>query len=211
MVQQITESLMESHCAPVSFGLQVSILEMPYGLSRWNLVHDFLQFRKRVFIDEMDWQLNVYGGMEYEQYDTFDAVYVVAHRGDEVCGGARLRRTDAVSGTGALTYSYMIRDAHLGLLPGMPQNLCYETPPQSSEIWELTRLAASHSSEVTKAILLGANRFLAGKGASECYFLGWPGFVRMARSMKFSPRPLGPVVENGDGKFLAFTCPVVVN
>ena len=189
--------------------LQVSVLEIPRAVSKWHLVNDFLHFRKSVFIDKLDWQLNELDGVEYEQYDTFDAVYVVAHRGDRVCGGARLRRTDRAYGTGKLVYSYMIRDAHLGLLQGMPSELCFDLPPQSPKIWELTRLATSGNFRVTEAVLKAANAFLRTRNADECYFLGSPAFMRMARRMGFRPEAKGAVVENQDGRFLAFSCPVL--
>ncbi len=192
----------------LSGDFEISVVQMPHGIPKWHLVNDFLGYRKRVFIDELDWQLNQFEGIEYEQYDTFDAVYVVAHRGPEVCGGARLRQTDRVNGTGSSMYSYMIRDAHLGMLPGMPTDLCFEEPPQSRKIWELTRLATSQSFQITKSVLHGANRFLRTQTAEHCFFLGSPAFMRMARSMGFAPAPLGPVVSNRDGRFIAFSCPV---
>ncbi|WP_330447732.1 hypothetical protein FLP41_01715 (plasmid) [Paracoccus marcusii] len=67
-------------------------------------------------------------GIEFEQYDTFDTVYVIAHRDGRAIGGARLKRTDCSFGGGKVVYSYMIRDAHRGLLPGMPTNLCRDEP-----------------------------------------------------------------------------------
>lgn len=181
---------------------------MPEGLPRWHLVRDFLILRRQVFIDGLGWDLQSSESMEWEQYDCPDSVYVIAHRGDEVIGGARLLRTDREVGIGRLRYSYMIRDAWLGHLPGLPSDICESEPPVARTTWELTRLAA-RSGQLGAAILSAANAFLKEEGADTCLFLGFPAFMRMARSMGYAPRPLGRMSGNGDGRFLAFSCTVV--
>lgn len=188
---------------------EVSIIRFPDNGDKWHLVSSYLKLRKDVFIDQMAWPLIEVESMEFEQYDTFHAVYAIAHRGDEVLGGARLLRTDSRSGTGVVAYSYMIRDAYLDHLPGLPANLCVSEPAVDPAIWELTRFASTDNRRVGAAILDTCNEFLRNQGASECYFLGPPAFMRMARSMGYSPRPLGDIVGNQDGRFLAFSCGVV--
>ncbi len=177
----------------------------PQDSPKYDLVTAFLQLRKEVFIDRMAWNLLDYEGIEFEQYDTYDTTYVVAHKNRRVIGGARLRRTDQRNAT----YSYMIRDAYLGLLPGLPQEMCFEEPPVDKDAWELTRLAAlPEEREVGPAILTAANDYLFGLGARTCLFLGPAAFVRMAERLGWETRRLGPLVGNSDGRFLAFECPV---
>ena len=101
-------------------GFEVRIIRYPEGLPHWDLVGSYLKLRKEVFVDRLEWPLLHVDELEFEQYDTFDTTYVVATCGDDVVGGARLRRTDQRSGGGHVRYSYMIRDACLGLLPGLP-------------------------------------------------------------------------------------------
>jgi acyl homoserine lactone synthase len=187
---------------------EISVIRLPDGWAKWNLVCDFLTLRKAVFIDEMHWDLPHTDEWEWEQYDALDAVYVVAHRGGEVLGGARLLRTDRKAGVGRLRYSYMIRDAYLGHLPGLPSDICEGEPPVTDTAWELTRLAV-RSARLGAAILNATNGFLKEEGAKTCLFLGFPAFMRMARSMGYDPRPMGKLTGNGDGKFLAFQCGVV--
>lgn len=193
----------------------ISVLRLPEDCSRWNLVRDFMVLRRAVFIDEMQWDLTrspLPGSssveFEFEQYDAFDTVYVIAHRGDEVVGGARLLRTDREVGTGVVRYSYMIRDAHLGHLPGLPQDVCEGEPPATPKAWELTRLVA-RSARTGQALLNATNDFLKEQGADTCLFLGFYPFMRMARSMGYDPRPMGAITGNGSGRFLAFSCAVV--
>ncbi|MGH1331529.1 MAG: acyl-homoserine-lactone synthase [Paracoccaceae bacterium] len=183
---------------------QIDIVRYPGDLARWHLIRAFLQLRTDVFVDQMSWNLHVYDGLEFEQYDTLSAVYIVAHKDGHVLGGARLVRTDNRSGV----YGYMIRDAALGMLEGLPNNLCTEDPPTDRETWELTRFIATPGNACGKSILEASNGFLRSQGAKRCLFLGPPAFMRMARSMQFAPRPLGPITGNKDGRFLAFECVV---
>ena len=69
----------------------VSIIELPGGVRDADLVAAFMRFRKSVFVDQMAWPLRHIEGSEFEQYDTFDTTYIVAHRGRDVLGGARLK------------------------------------------------------------------------------------------------------------------------
>ena len=102
----------------------------------------------------------------------------------------------------------MIRDAHRGLLPGMPTNLCHDEPPVDPQAWELTRFAALPVPGLAEAILEASNEYLHDVGATDCLFLGPPAFLRMASRLGWTPRPMGDLVSNDDGKFLAFACAV---
>lgn len=187
----------------------ISILRLPHHATKWELVVKFLELRKSVFIDEMDWGLVHSDGIEFEQYDFIGAIYIIAHRDTEVLGGARLVRTDNAIGNGSVSYSYMIRDACLGFLPGMPHELCDKPAPVSPQIWELTRLVSTGDPGVAESILRASNRFLHLIGAQKCLFLGPPGFLRMAKKMGFDASPLGKIQGNKDGRFLAFSCDVL--
>lgn len=187
---------------------KAEVITCPEGLSRWNLVNDYFMLRKQVFVDRLEWPLFHADDLEFEQYDTFDTVYVVATLNDVVMGGARLRRTDQVTGTGNLSYSYMIRDATLGILPGLPKGLCHELPPKARDTWEITRMVVNGPREAFALILATANDYLRTQGANSVLFLGSPAFQRMADTWSWPVKALGPVVGNADGRFQVFECPV---
>ncbi|MGR3199743.1 MAG: acyl-homoserine-lactone synthase, partial [Paracoccus sp. (in: a-proteobacteria)] len=188
--------------------LKVEVINLPHDMARFDLVASFLRLRKQIFVDRMAWPLHHAEGIEFEQYDTFDTAYVIAHQDGRAVGGARLKRTDCSFGGGKVVYSYMIRDAHLGLLPGMPTNLCHEEPPVDAQAWELTRFAALPIPGLAERILDVSNDYLHRVGATDCLFLGPPAFLRMATRLGWTPRPMGDLVSNDDGKFLAFACAV---
>lgn len=176
-----------------------------------SVINGFLKLRKKVFIEKMDWELISQDQIEYEQYDMISTTYVIAHEQGEVVGGARLVRTDTILPTtfGRTHYSYMIRDAYLGLLTGLPKELCYNEPPRDPKIWELTRFVVTDGARVGAAILEKVNEYLKEQGAESCLFLGPPAFMRMSKSMGYQPKPLGKIVANESGRFLAFSCDVV--
>lgn len=185
--------------------LTIEVIRFPRDTGRWNLVHEYLKLRREVFVQQMNWGLHVHDDLEFEQYDTLAATYVIACVGDRVVGGARLIRTDNRNGI----YSYMIKDASEGRLDGLPPDLCAGESASDDMTWELTRLVALPEVRCGEHILRACNEFLRSEGARQCLFLGPPAFLRMAKSMGFLPSPLGPICGNKDGRFLAFQCPVV--
>ncbi|MGR3200410.1 MAG: acyl-homoserine-lactone synthase, partial [Paracoccus sp. (in: a-proteobacteria)] len=59
--------------------LRVDVLVLPFDMDRFDLVAKFFEFRKKIFVDQMCWPLHHAEGIEFEQYDTFDTAYVIAH------------------------------------------------------------------------------------------------------------------------------------
>ncbi len=100
---------------------------------------NYLKARHAVFIVAKRWKLPEVDGMEYDQYDTPEARWVVVHEYGEVLAG--LRMTPTTSRCGA--HSYMIRDAQLGLLKGLPLDPLYFEAPVADQIWEGTRMFVS--------------------------------------------------------------------
>ena len=83
------------------------------------------RLRHRVFVERHGWQLPTHNGMEYDQFDTPAAVYLIWRDETNVArGAARLIPTNR---------PYMIKD----LWPHMISN---RPLPQSPHIWEGTRL-----------------------------------------------------------------------
>lgn len=99
------------------------------------LFTSFLRARRDHFIGLKGWQLPEVDGMEFDQYDTPFARYIFVHQGDRLRAGIRVIPTTAQ----CMHYSYMIRDAQLGLLPGMPTDLLDAPAPVDPRIWEATR------------------------------------------------------------------------
>lgn len=187
----------------------VEIIQLPHGVRYWNLVDDYLRLRKDIFVDDKAWSLFHADGVEFEQYDTLDTVYAIASRGSRVIGGARLRRCDWTTGQGAYNYSYMVRDAYRGILPGLPSDLTYSEPPVSPDVWELTRFTVNRDAELVVMLLRSINDYLFMSGARSCICLGSPAFLRVARRLGWPVERLGPERGDSTGKFLTFSFSVI--
>lgn len=185
---------------------EVSIVDLPKGVQKWNLVAAFLKLRKEVFINELDWSLYHSDQMEFEQYDSPTTKYIISHDGNYVLGGARLLRTDWVLSKGKVNYTYMIRDAYNGLLPGISPEICKSPPPVDSDVWEMTRFVSREGERVGEEIIKAGIDYLVSIKAKECLFLSSPAFMRVGRRMGYKAKPLGPIIGNKDGRFLAFSC-----
>ena len=90
-------------------------------------IHELAQYRHRVFVERLGWQLQGEPGIEFDAFDRPDTVYVIA-RGEHgrIVGCSRLLPTTA---------PYLLSHVFPELLEGCP-------PPGSPQIWELSRFAA---------------------------------------------------------------------
>jgi N-acyl-L-homoserine lactone synthetase len=85
------------------------------------------EFRREIFVGRLGWALPQIGGTERDQYDTADAVYLIAcDEAERITACARLLPT---------TGSYMLPELFSELLGGAPA-------PRHASIWELSRFAA---------------------------------------------------------------------
>ena len=171
----------------------------------WPLVNQCLEERRRVFVEQKGWELNTWDGIEYDQYDVFGAAtYVIVHDEGKVIAGARLLRCDSRIGKGAHVYSYMIRDAYLGLID-LPKGLCHSEPPIDSASWEMTRVFTLDRSMAALKLLIGTVRdYLIAQGAERLLCLGPKSLVRLGSILGFDSKILGDHLGNEDGQFLAF-------
>ena len=174
-------------------------------------VAEYMELRKRVFVDRLSWDIPTWEQYEFDQYDTAKTVYVLALRDSKVVAGGRLIRTDSqMPGSiyGKNPYTYMIADACDGLLDGMPTNLCDEEPPRDPKVWEFSRIISSkHDGAAVREVFYAANNYICDQGGVRGVFIGSPALMRMCKMSGFDPKPMGPIVSTQDaGRFLAFQC-----
>ena len=96
--------------------MQTTTLSFANMHNHGELFANIFRARKQSFIDLKKWPLPEVDGMEFDQYDTPFARWIVVHENGEVMAGMRIAPTNARCGL----HSYMIRDAQLGLLAGLP-------------------------------------------------------------------------------------------
>lgn len=96
---------------------------------------DYLELRKRYFVNELGWDIPHNDTYEMDQYDNPTAYYSLAIHNGKVVGGVRLMPTDTSFGQ----YSYMLRDALHSMIEGIPPGIM-QSEVTSSQVWEMTRL-----------------------------------------------------------------------
>lgn len=149
------------------------------------------RYRHEVFVKKLGWQLQCENGLEYDQFDRDDTVYVVARNdAQKIIGTARLLPT---------TQPYLLAEIFPQLLNGL-------AAPASADIWELSRFAAVDFTEnVTSAMgqfssknavdLLRESLLCASTlGAKRVITVSPIGVERLLRKAGFQAHRAGPPV-----------------
>lgn len=146
-------------------------------------------YRHEVFVEMLGWELNAPTGYEQDQFDRSDTIYVVARGNDDrIVGCARLLPT---------TKPYLLGEVFPELLNGL-------SPPNSPDIWELSRFAAvdarnstntgrvQYPSSGTLCLLRSAIQTAASLGAKRLISVSPIGMERLLRNSGFSSHRAGP-------------------
>ncbi|MAM59896.1 acyl-homoserine-lactone synthase [Maritimibacter sp. UBA3975] len=120
--------------------MQTTTLSFANMHNHGELMANVFRARRKSFIEQNKWNLPEAMGMEYDQYDTPASRWVAVHQLGQVLAGIRLTPTTARCGI----YSYMIRDAQLGLLDSIPHDLLFEAAPVDPQTWESSRVFVAH-------------------------------------------------------------------
>ncbi|MEX5592003.1 MULTISPECIES: acyl-homoserine-lactone synthase [Pseudomonas] len=153
-------------------------------------------YRHKVFVEHLGWKLNCTDGLEYDQFDRDDTVYVVARNDDDhIIGTARLLST---------TRPYLLSEVFPELLSG-------ETPPNSQTVLELSRFAAmdfdvrnkkaasQFSSDIAIDLMRETLASAAGQGANKLITVSPLGVERLLRNVGIHASRAGKVTHS-DGK-----------
>ncbi len=157
------------------------------------------QYRHKIFIERLGWQLPVKDGLERDQFDRPDTIYVVArNETGSICGCARLLPT---------IKPYLLGEVFPQLMNGLPV-------PSSHEIWELSRFAAADVSDSTispqgasqqsQNLLAAAVATAAAQGATRLITVSPLGVERLLHRMGVHAHRAGPPIFV-DGKPI-FAC-----
>ncbi|MFY0623878.1 MAG: hypothetical protein JXQ89_19510 [Pelagimonas sp.] len=150
--------------------------------------------RKALFVDDMSWDIPHTREAEWDQYDTAATIYVISHIEGRAVAASRMIPTIHESGG----WSYMIRDASLGRLPGIEKNICANAP-QCENIWEATRFTVcpSLSEPQARNSALSHNaqalaQCASDMGATSLIAMMKPAFIRWLRGIDLPTKRFGP-------------------
>ncbi|WP_315898524.1 acyl-homoserine-lactone synthase [Vannielia litorea] len=186
---------------PAQTGLKATSMSLETMHLHGDLMVKYLQARRQVFIVSKGWRLSETRGMEFDQYDTPEARWIAVHQDGEVLAGIRIAPTTARCGL----HSYMIRDAQLGLLQGLPLDPLFAEAPVSDTIWEATRLflldtvPAERRAEVQRVLMLKMAAAAREEGADSVIGIVPAVFQRWLKRIGMDAVPVGPRFElDGD-------------
>jgi len=177
--------------------MQTTTLSFDNFHTHGTLFTNVLRARHQSFIVQRKWALPEVDGMEFDQYDTPQSRWIAVHEGGKVLAGIRLTPTTARCGV----YSYMIRDAQLGLLATIPDTLLYSEAPVSPKVWESSRVFISQ--EVPSALRSRVQRDLMTEMVSSAQLLGAEWLLglcpqvwgRWMRRIGFRTEAAGPAIS----------------
>lgn len=166
---------------------------------RPSMMTDIGLYRYRVFVEKLGWELQCEAGLEYDQFDRDDTVYVVAQDDDgNIIGMARLLPT---------TRPYLLGEVFPQLMNGMPI-------PETEEVWELSRFVAldfkaeaitgsmQFSSPVAVGLLQESIEVAMLHGAKKMITVSPLGVERLLRKAGFKAYRAGPpMVVDGHAIF----------
>jgi N-acyl-L-homoserine lactone synthetase len=162
--------------------------------------YDFLALRKRVFVDQLGWDVPHDAAVEMDQYDTPLAQYSLVLRNGKVLGGARAMATTAAWGA----HTYMLRDAYSGKLPHIPPHVM-SVEIASPQVWECTRLViadalttAVERSECLRLIVDGLVEITQAQGGKELICLSSLALMRALRQLGYEVTRLGDTYRNDE-------------
>lgn len=150
------------------------------------------RLRCQVFHERLRWDVKVENGMERDQFDDADSVYMVAtDKDDQVSGGWRLRPT---------TRHYMLSDIFPQLLNGQPV-------PRHRRIWEISRFAVDTSDvartagfsmgETARRLVHDTVRFAVDHQISQYVMVTSVAVERLLASIGLVLHRFGPPVKIG--------------
>lgn len=155
-----------------------------------DLHNTILTYRYKIFIEQLGWQLPVQHGLECDQFDRPDTLYVVAFDDRRaICGHARLLPT---------TRPYLLSEA-------FPQLMNGAAIPASPDVWELSRFAVGTPdttypklrrtmANASGKVLGAAVRCAALRGAKRLITVSPLGIERLLYRMGVHAHRAGPLV-----------------
>lgn len=156
-----------------------------------SLCTQLARYRHTVFVERLGWPLGNSQGLEYDQFDRPDTLYIVAQGYDgQIAGCARLLPT---------TEPYLLSEVFPELLSGLP-------PPCSPDVWELSRFSAmdlsgtnksplhQFSSSIAVSLLREAIACASTRGAKRLISVSPIGVERLVRRAGYEAYRAGPPV-----------------
>ena len=170
-----------------------------------DLFEQYCRLRKRIFIDELEWDMPDQDGLEIDQYDQETAEYVIAMKNGECVGGCRMHPTTSRFRKEGQTYTYMLRDAVDGKLKDFPRNVTFYSPVEP-KIWELTRVISDKNPVGFRDLMWQVRMNLITRGVTDTLFITRPAIKKICTMWGYKIDVTGPELAFGKMRAVAVKC-----
>ncbi len=185
---------------------EVVYVAFKFGDPRYaDILEQYYRLRKEIFIDDLEWDLPHYNGLEIDQYDQETAEYVVALKDGECVGGCRMHPTTSRFKREGQTYTYMLRDAVDGKLKDFPTNVTFYSPVEP-KIWELTRVISNKDPMGFRDLMWQVRMNLITRGVTDTLFITRPAIKKICSIWGYDITVTGPELSFGKMKAVAVKC-----
>ncbi len=154
---------------------------------------EMFRLRHSMFRERLGWDVHTQDGMEFDEYDQLNPLYMLAKDDNTLQGCWRMLPT---------TGPNMLRDVFSVLLDG--------EAPCGDDIWELSRFAVRKQDCATFGLsllpmqmMLHVVRLARKYGINHLVTVTTPAMERMLKHANMVPRRLGPVVPMGVARAVA--------
>ncbi len=184
----------------------VHYVAFKYGDPRYeDLFKQYCVLRKRIFIDELEWDLPHQNGMEVDQYDQQTAEYVLATKNGECVGGCRMHPTTSRFAHDRQFFTYMLKDAVDGKLNDFPSNVTFYSPVDTNT-WELTRVISDKNPVGFRDLMWQVRMNLITRGVTDTLFITRPAIKKICAMWGYKIDITGPELSFGKMRAVAVRC-----
>ncbi len=173
-----------------------------FGAVEQSKLESMFRLRYRVLVERLGWTLKGTGGLECDQFDELDPVYILIEDRGKIVGSARLLRT---------TGPNMLRDVFAHVLDG-------RSAPDSPLIWESTRFVVDKEalpsrtdglvSRATSYLLAGIWEVALAAGLQSITSVMTPGMGHVLQRAGCRMRVIGGPRTIGTNRLIAALFPV---
>jgi acyl homoserine lactone synthase len=170
----------------------------------WSVLDGMFRLREEIFFQKLGWEVSSNGGLEQDNFDDLDPVYLIARNTKRrVSGCTRLMPTMG---------PYMLRDVFPELLQG-------EDAPADETTWELSRFTASPDrdniqagiGEVSLELMRSAVTFAEENGIKRYVAVTSASMERMLKRLGLPMRRLGEGKALRIGKVSTVACYIPID
>lgn len=157
-----------------------------FGDDRFSgLLQQYYQLRKKVFVDELNWDVYFRDDVQIDRYDCEGTHYVLVTEGGNCVGGCRLVSVASRFSRGGTSYSYSLLDAPSTRRDSRPGKI-FDRLLRDTGTWDMSKTIAGSNGSDFRVLLDKVRMHLLNEHAERLLFLARPAVKNLCESWGFS-------------------------